>query len=51
VPSNDRITMAEIAEPSGVYLSTVSLVLHERPGVVCPSLLERDSVRALQTGA
>jgi len=32
VPSNDRITMAEIAERSGVSLPTVSLILRERPG-------------------
>jgi LacI family transcriptional regulator len=33
VPSNGRTTMAEIAEQSGVSLSTVSLVLREKPGV------------------
>ena len=33
MPSNDRVTMAEIAEQSGVSLSTVSLVLRDRPGV------------------
>lgn len=33
MPSNDRVTMAEIAEQSGVSLSTVSLVLRDKPGV------------------
>jgi LacI family transcriptional regulator len=33
VPSNERITMAKIAEQSGVSLSTVSLVLRDKPGV------------------
>jgi len=33
VPSNGRITMAEIADQSGVSLSTVSLVLRDKPGV------------------
>jgi LacI family transcriptional regulator len=33
VPSNDRITVAQIAERGGVSLPTVSLVLRERPGV------------------
>lgn len=33
MPSNGRITMAEIAEQSGVSLSTVSLVLRDKPGV------------------
>jgi LacI family transcriptional regulator len=33
VTANDRITMAEIAEQSGVSLSTVSLVLRDKPGI------------------
>ncbi len=33
MPSNERITMAQIAEQSGVSLSTVSLVLRDKPGV------------------
>ena len=33
MPSNDRTTMAEIAEQTGVSLSTVSLVLRDKPGV------------------
>ncbi len=33
MPSNDRVTMTEIAEQSGVSLSTVSLVLRDKPGV------------------
>lgn len=33
MPANERVTMAEIAEQSGVSLSTVSLVLREKPGV------------------
>jgi LacI family transcriptional regulator len=33
MPSRNRVTMAEIAEQSGVSLSTVSLVLRDRPGV------------------
>jgi LacI family transcriptional regulator len=33
MPSNERTTMAEIAEQSGVSLSTVSLVLRDKPGV------------------
>jgi LacI family transcriptional regulator len=33
VAANDRITMAEIAEESGVSLSTVSLVLRDKPGI------------------
>jgi transcriptional regulator with XRE-family HTH domain len=33
VPSNDRLTMAEIAERSGVSLPTVSLISRDRPGV------------------
>lgn len=31
--SNDRVTMAEVAEKSGVSLSTVSLVLRDKPGI------------------
>lgn len=33
MPSNERTTMAKIAERSGVSLSTVSLVLRDKPGV------------------
>jgi LacI family transcriptional regulator len=33
VPSSERTTMAEIAEQTGVSLSTVSLVLRDKPGV------------------
>ncbi len=33
MPPNERTTMAEIAERSGVSLSTVSLVLRDKPGV------------------
>jgi LacI family transcriptional regulator len=33
MPSRNRVTMAEIAEQSGVSLSTVSLVLRDKPGV------------------
>jgi len=33
MPRRRRVTMAEIAEQSGVSLSTVSLVLREKPGV------------------
>lgn len=33
MPSRSRVTMAEIAEESGVSLSTVSLVLRDKPGV------------------
>jgi DNA-binding LacI/PurR family transcriptional regulator len=33
VTSNERTTMAKIAERSGVSLSTVSLALRDRPGV------------------
>jgi len=33
LPSHERVTMARIAELSGVSLSTVSLVLRGRPGV------------------
>ncbi len=33
MPSNERTTMAKIAEQSGVSLATVSLVLRDKPGV------------------
>lgn len=33
MPPRSRVTMAEIAEQSGVSLSTVSLVLRDKPGV------------------
>lgn len=33
MPSRGRVTMAEIAEKSGVSLTTVSLVLRDKPGV------------------
>jgi DNA-binding LacI/PurR family transcriptional regulator len=33
VPSNERVTVPEIAEQRGVPLSTVSLVLREGPGL------------------
>lgn len=33
MPSRNRVTMADIAEESGVSLSTVSLVLRDKPGV------------------
>jgi LacI family transcriptional regulator len=33
VPSTRRVTMAKVAEHSGVSLSTVSLVLRDKPGV------------------
>jgi LacI family transcriptional regulator len=33
MPPRNRVTMAEIAERSGVSLSTVSLVLRDKPGV------------------
>ncbi len=33
MPTNERTTMAEIADRAGVSLSTVSLVLRDRPGV------------------
>lgn len=33
MPSHSRVTMAEIAEESGVSLTTVSLVLRDKPGI------------------
>jgi LacI family transcriptional regulator len=33
MPSRNRVTLSEIAEQSGVSLSTVSLVLRDKPGV------------------
>jgi LacI family transcriptional regulator len=33
MPPRNRVTMAEIAEQSGVSLSTVSLVLRDKPGI------------------